>query len=86
MPVGFLQAAYVTVPSGSAKQLRPVLEMVQPVVAPIRKGQNLGTLKLYDGTRLVAQKNVVALVDVAEAGWLGRTWDGVVMRIKSLFS
>lgn len=86
VPVGFLQTAYVTVPAGMAGQIKPVLETVQPVVAPVRKGQNLGSLKLYDGTRLVAEKPVVALADVGEAGWFGRAWDGLVMRIRALFS
>lgn len=83
--VGFLQAAYVTVPQGSAKNLKPVLETVQPVVAPVSKGSVLGRLKLMEGTKVVAEKQVVALDDVSEAGWFGRMWDSLVLWVKSLF-
>lgn len=82
--VGFLQDAYVTVPQGLSAQLKPVLETVQPVVAPIKKGAVLGTLKLLDGDQVVAEKPVVALADVPEAGWFGRMWDSLVLWIKGL--
>ncbi len=84
--VGFLQDAYVTVPKGSAQNLKPVLETVQPVVAPIAQGRELGTLKLMDGNTVVAEKTVVALTEVPEAGWFGRLWDGFVLWLKGLFA
>ena len=36
--------------------------------------------------RVVAQKDVVALNDIAEAGFFGRLWDSIVLWFKSLFS
>lgn len=84
--VGFLEDAYLTLPAGSVKDLQPVLETVQPVVAPIHKGRALGTLKLMSGTTLVAERTVVALDDVAESGWFGRLWDSIVLWFKNLFS
>ena len=60
---------------------------MQPVLAPISKGQVLGTVKFMDAqNRVVAQKDVVALNDVAEAGFFGRLWDSIVLWFKSLFS
>lgn len=84
--VGFLQTAYVSVPHGSVKKLRPVLETIQPVVAPIAQGRVLGTLRLFDGNRLVSEKSVVALETVPEAGWMGKTWDGFVLWLKNRFA
>ncbi|MBH5329427.1 D-alanyl-D-alanine carboxypeptidase [Eikenella sp. S3360] len=85
--VGFLDATYISVPHGQAAQLQPVLETVQPVLAPITKGQVLGTVKFMDAqNRVVAQKDVVALEDVAEAGFFGRLWDSIVLWFKSMFS
>ena len=43
LDVGFLQAVYVTLPRGS-DEVTPVLETIQPVVAPVKKGAELGTL------------------------------------------
>lgn len=84
--VGFLEDAYITLPKGAAQNLRPVLETVQPVVAPVAKGRVLGVLKLMDGDTVVAEKEVVALNEVPEAGWFGRWWDSLVLWVKGLFS
>lgn len=84
--VGFLGAAYVTIPHGEGQNIKPVLETVQPVLAPIQKGQVLGKLRIMNGTTVLAEKNVVALNAVDEAGWFGRAYDSIVLWFKSLFS
>ncbi|WP_239325962.1 D-alanyl-D-alanine carboxypeptidase family protein [Snodgrassella gandavensis] len=84
--VGFLRDAYVTLPSNGTQQLSIELEAVQPVVAPVRKGQGMGTLKLLLGKQVVAQQDVVALDDVGEAGWFSRWLDAVSLWWRSLFS
>ena len=63
-----------------------MLETVQPVVAPIQKGQVLGTLKVMGEGKVLAEKNVVALNAVEEAGWFGRMYDGIVLWFKNLFA
>ncbi|WP_100138804.1 D-alanyl-D-alanine carboxypeptidase family protein [Snodgrassella alvi] len=84
--VGFLRDVYITLPSDGAKQLSTELEAVQPVVAPVRKGQGMGTLKLLFGKQVVAQQEVVALDSVGEAGWFGRWLAGVSLWWHGLFS
>ncbi|MDO4907294.1 D-alanyl-D-alanine carboxypeptidase family protein [Neisseria sp.] len=84
--VGFLGAAYVTIPHGEGQNIKPVLETVQPVLAPIQKGQVLGKLRIMNGTTVLAEKNVVALNAVDEAGWFGRAYDSIVLWFKNLFS
>ncbi|MFC3873182.1 D-alanyl-D-alanine carboxypeptidase family protein [Neisseria musculi] len=84
--VGFLNAAYVTIPHGEGQNIKPVLETVQPVLAPIQKGQVLGKLRIMNGSTILAEKNVVALNAVDEAGWFGRAYDSIVLWFKSLFS
>ena len=84
--VGFTEAAYITVPHGEGKRLTPILETEQPVLAPITKGQVLGVIKFVDANQqVVAQKEVVALNDVAQAGFFGRMWDSIVLWFKDLF-
>lgn len=83
---GFLGDAYVTLPSGSAKQLSVELEAVQPVVAPVYKGQTIGTLKLLAGKQEIAQQDVVALENVGEASGFGRWLDGIAMWWHNLFN
>ncbi|WP_100116167.1 D-alanyl-D-alanine carboxypeptidase family protein [Snodgrassella alvi] len=83
---GFLGDAYVTLPSGSAKQLSVELEAVQPVVAPVYKGQSIGTLKLLAGKQEIAQQDVVALENVGEASGFSRWLDGIAMWWHNLFN
>lgn len=85
VPLGFLNDTYVTIPHG-ATDISPVLDTVQPVLAPIQKGQNLGTLKLMRGGQVIAEQRVVALADVEEAGFLGRLWDSIVLFFKNMFA
>ena len=84
LDVGFLQAVYVTLPRGS-DEVTPVLETIQPVVAPVKKGTELGTLKLMSGNKVLAERKVVALQDIEEAGFFGRMWDSIVLWFKNTF-
>ncbi len=83
--IGFLEPVYFTVPQGSSKDLKPVLETIQPAIAPITKGKQLGTMKIMLGDKVIAEKPVVALNDVEEAGFFGRLWDGIALWFKNIF-
>lgn len=65
----------VTVPAGSAPRLRVQAVRPDPLVAPLAKGQQAGTLKVYLGERTLAQIPLLALDAVDQAGLLGRAWD-----------
>lgn len=86
LPVGFLDNVYITLPHENAERIKPVLETRQPVLAPIRKGGEMGILKFMDGDKVLAEKKVVALNDVSEAGFFGRLWDGIVLWFRDIFS
>lgn len=53
--------------------------LVERVVAPsvvglpVRSGQRLGRVEVYDGNRLLASSNLVAAAGVSEPGFLGKT-------------
>lgn len=84
LDVGFLAPIYVTLPRGN-EEVTPVLETVQPVLAPVKKGAELGTLKLMSGNQVLAERKVLALQDVEEAGFFGRMWDSIVLWFKQTF-
>lgn len=86
VPVGFLEDAYMTIPSGQAQNIKPILETQQPILAPITKGQELGTLKFVENGNVLAEKKVVALSDVQEAGFFGKLWDGIVLWFNDIFA
>ncbi len=83
--IGFVDETYITIPHDTGRSLKPILETVQPVLAPIEKGQILGKLKLMKDNEVVAEKDVVALNSVAEGSWFSRTWDSIVLWFKTTF-
>ena len=73
-------------PHDTGKNVKPILETLQPVLAPIEKGQVLGKLKVMKDGKIIAEKDVVALTGVEEGSWLRRMWDAIVLWFKGLFS
>ena len=81
--LGALQAMLVTVPKGEGDKLRTSVQRTDPLVAPLVKGQRVGTLEVTTaaGTKVVSLPLVV-LEPVAQAGLLGRAWDSIRLWIK----
>ena len=84
LPVGFLKDFVISLPKGQAEKVQSQLTSQQPVVAPLQKGQQVGTLQLTLDGQPIGEYPVVALQDVPVAGFFGRLWDTIVMWIKSL--
>jgi len=82
LKAGFLSDFYVSVPRGSADQLKADLVSLQPLVAPISAGQRVGMVKVTLQSKLLGEYPVVALENVAIAGFFGRAWDGVRLWFK----
>ncbi|WP_375577182.1 D-alanyl-D-alanine carboxypeptidase family protein [Paracidovorax oryzae] len=72
----------VTVPSGSAGKISTQIVRQDPLVAPLTKGQSIGTLKVSLGDQQIAEVPLVALETVEQAGIFGRAWDAIRLWIK----
>ena len=72
----------VTVPAGSGGKLTTEVVRQDPLLAPITKGQSMGTLKVKMGADTVAEVPLVALEAVEQAGFFGRLWDTIRLWIK----
>jgi D-alanyl-D-alanine carboxypeptidase (penicillin-binding protein 5/6) len=79
VPIGVKSDQYVTVPRGEAGKMKPVLEPKSPLIAPLRDGETVGTMKLMSDNKVVAEFPVVALKPVAQAGLAGRLWDSALL-------
>lgn len=73
--IGFPNGLYISVPKGDAANLKAKIETSQPLLAPVRTGQLIGTLKLELNGKPYHTQPVVALEDVPVAGIFGRAWD-----------
>ncbi|MFO1337992.1 MAG: D-alanyl-D-alanine carboxypeptidase family protein [Burkholderiaceae bacterium] len=76
-------AIYVAVPRGEGEKLQTTIERTDPLVAPLTKGQRVGTLKVTTaGGAPVAAVPLVVQAEVPQAGLLGRAWDAIRLWIK----
>jgi serine-type D-Ala-D-Ala carboxypeptidase (penicillin-binding protein 5/6) len=81
--LGSAAAVFVTVPKGDGAKLQTKIERTDPLVAPLTQGQRVGTLRVStpSGT-LVAERPLVVLAAVEQAGIFGRAWDAIRLWIK----
>jgi D-alanyl-D-alanine carboxypeptidase (penicillin-binding protein 5/6) len=80
--IGFPNDVLVTVPKGVAAKLKPVLERKDPLVAPLARNGQVGTLKMMVDGKPLLQLPVVALEEVAQASIFGRAWDSMRLWFK----
>ncbi len=73
--LGRPQAVVVTVPTGLAARLQVQAVRPEPLVAPLRKGEATGTLRVFDGEHTLREIPLLALESVDESGLMGQAWD-----------
>ncbi|UXY15410.1 D-alanyl-D-alanine carboxypeptidase [Chitiniphilus purpureus] len=82
---GFREHRFITLPRGDAKKLKLDFTSHQPLIAPVRVGQKIGTLKVSVEGKVLGDYPVVALQNVEQAGIFGRAWDSIRLWLKKLF-
>lgn len=75
--MGFAQDFHLLVPAGSAVRVKAEVITQRPIVAPVRKGQRMGALRLMLDGKPIGDYPLVALHDVTVAGIFGRGWDSI---------
>ena len=77
LKAGFQEDAYVVVPKGQYARLKVSMTSTQPLLAPIKIGQKVGTIKLTLDDKPVAELPLVSLEEVGVANIFGRAWDSI---------
>ena len=80
--LGAAGALLVAVPKGQGDKLKTEIERTDPLVAPLAKGQRVGSIKVSSGGVVVATVPLVVQTPVEQAGLLGRAWDSIRLWIK----
>ncbi|MEJ7932528.1 D-alanyl-D-alanine carboxypeptidase family protein [Ramlibacter sp. AN1015] len=80
--LGRAEPIVVAVPAGTAARIRTEVVRPDPLVAPLAKGQSVGTLKVLSADQVLQEVPLMALEPVAQAGVLGRAWDALRLWIK----
>jgi D-alanyl-D-alanine carboxypeptidase (penicillin-binding protein 5/6) len=86
VPVGLLEETVLTLPRGKKKNLVTTVDVNDELLAPIAKGDSVGTITLTLDGETVFHAPVVALEAIEPGGFFARLWDTVLMWIASIFS
>jgi len=84
--LGLQNGLQLTLPKGQLDRLEAGVTMQTPIQAPIKAGDVLGQVEVKLGDEIVHSAPLVALSDVAEAGFVGRLWDSVRLFFYGLFN
>lgn len=81
--LGAPDAVYVAVPRGESAKLQTQVERTDPLVAPLNKGQRVGTVRVTTTTGVpVAEIPLTVQESVPVAGIFGRAFDSIRLWIK----
>ena len=81
--LGSADAIYVAVPKGEGDRLKTQIERTDPLVAPLTKGQRVGSLKVATASgTAIATIPLTVLEEVPQSGLFGRAWDAIRLWIK----
>lgn len=73
--LGPMDPIWVTVPRGKSADIKPVAQRTDPLVAPLTKGQQVGTLALTLDGKVLRTEPLVVQEAVERAGFFGRMVD-----------
>jgi D-alanyl-D-alanine carboxypeptidase (penicillin-binding protein 5/6) len=74
---GFARDLYFTLPKGQGEKLKATLESQQPLIAPVRAGQRVGTMRITLEDKPLTDIPVVAIEGVELGGVFARGWDAI---------
>lgn len=84
-PVGLENALYATVPVGSAKNIKTNQQIQSPLKAPLKQGQNVGTLTLTLDGKTLASAPLVTLAANPKGGFMSRMGDHISLGFHKFF-
>ncbi|WP_448100293.1 D-alanyl-D-alanine carboxypeptidase family protein [Luteibacter jiangsuensis] len=79
IPLGLTEDAMVSVKRGDYDKLKANLDIPATLIAPFKKGQQVGTLRVTLDGQPVLTKPLVALADAPEGGFFSRLWDTIML-------
>lgn len=73
---------YVTIPKGEYTNIKATMSSIQPLIAPIKKDQVVGTIKFTLNGQTIEEQKLVAAKSIETAGILGRAWDSIKLLLQ----
>jgi D-alanyl-D-alanine carboxypeptidase (penicillin-binding protein 5/6) len=82
LALGLSEDLHITYPVGSYKKLKATIDIRPDIAAPVKKGQQLGTLNISMDSAIIAETPLVALRTIEEGGFWRRSIDGIKLWFK----
>ena len=83
--LGIRDELFITIPRGRYDDLDAQVEMRPELIAPITEGEEVGQISIRLEDSEITSRGLIALETIPEAGFFGRTWDGMSMWFGELF-
>lgn len=80
--LGLSEDLYLTIPRKQYKNLDAQMELDPKIIAPVKKGQPFGVMKVILGGSELAQKPLIALTPIAEGGLFQRLSDEALLMLE----
>ena len=77
--LGLSAPLLISVERGRYAELKPAMDVAKTLVAPIKKGQVIGKLRVTLAGKLIAERPLVALNEVPEGNFFKRLWHDLLM-------
>lgn len=72
----------LTFPKGTYDKIKANITSMQPLIAPIAKGQPVGKIQFVLDGKVIEERNLVASKEVSVAGIFGRLWDSLKLKFQ----
>jgi D-alanyl-D-alanine carboxypeptidase (penicillin-binding protein 5/6) len=79
LPIGVSENVLVTVKRGDYDKLKASMDIPATLIAPFKKGQQVGTLRVTLDGQPVETLPLVALAEAPEGGFFARLWDSIML-------
>ena len=81
--LGVTENVSISLPRGRYADLKASMDLPSHLIAPLQKGQKVGTLKVQLDGKTLIERPIVVLADTPEGGFFKRLYDGVMLWFES---
>jgi D-alanyl-D-alanine carboxypeptidase (penicillin-binding protein 5/6) len=79
LPLGVAENVLVTVKRGEYDKLKATMDIPATLIAPFKKGQQVGTLRITLDGKPVQSVPLIALDEAPQGGFFSRLWDSILL-------
>ena len=79
LQIGVAENVLVTVKRGEYDKLKATMDIPATLIAPFKKGQQVGTLRITLADQPVQSVPLIALSEAPQGGFFSRLWDSILL-------